>query len=108
VQLTAEVAPGYVYMWEFRVRPERLDEFLRVYGSEGEWARLFGRGDGYLRTDLLQDREDPHRFVTIDSWRSAECWSAFHSCFAAEFAVLDARCEALTLEERSIGVFRPV
>ena len=100
--------PGYAYMWEFRVRPERLHEFLRAYGSQGEWVRLFGRGEGYLRTELHQDREDPHRFVTIDYWRSAEDWSAFRSSFAAEFATLDARCEDLTLEERRIGVFRPV
>ncbi len=107
MQLTDDAGPGYAYMWEFRVRPGRRDEFLRVYGPEGDWAGLFQRGEGYLRTELLQDLEDPDRFVTIDYWRSEESWSSFRARFTKEFETLDARCEAFTLEERRIGLFRP-
>jgi heme-degrading monooxygenase HmoA len=52
-------------------------EFERAYGNEGEWARFFGRGRGYIGTELLRDVETPGRYLVIDRWESADAYNAF-------------------------------
>ena len=93
----------HVLVWEFRVAPGRREEFERRYGPAGDWARLFARGHGYLGTQLLRDADDPDRYLTLDRWRSAAEWQAFRAMHAADYAALDAACEALTSAERSLG-----
>jgi heme-degrading monooxygenase HmoA len=95
--------PGCVAIWQFRVRPECAAEFERVYGPHGAWAELFRDAPGWLGTQLLRDRSDPGRYLTIDSWTSAEAWEILRSARAAEYEALDARCERLTLEELEVG-----
>jgi len=97
--------PGYAYIWEYIVREDRVAEFEHAYGGDGDWVALFRRAPGYLRTVLHRDRRDPHRYVTVDYWESAEAWEAFRTAMSAEFEVIDAQCEDYTLEEREIGVF---
>jgi len=57
-----------ITVWEFRVRPERLSEFLSAYAPGGDWDLLFRRGEGFLSTELLRDERDETRFLTIDRW----------------------------------------
>jgi heme-degrading monooxygenase HmoA len=52
-------------------------EFERVYGPEGEWARFFGQGRGYVGTELLRDLEIPGRYLVVDRWESTEAYNAF-------------------------------
>jgi heme-degrading monooxygenase HmoA len=59
---------GYATLWEFTVAAARQAEFEAHYGPDGTWARLFSRADGYLGTELLRDRADPLRYLTIDRW----------------------------------------
>lgn len=99
----ASPTPGYAYIWEYVVRPGRVAEFEEAYGPNGAWVELFRGAPGYVRTELHRDRSDPHRYLTIDYWDSAEAWEAFRAARFAEFEALDARCEELTLEEREIG-----
>ena len=97
---------AYTYIWAFEVRPEFIEAFLAAYGADGDWVRLFRRGQGYVGTRLLRDREDPHRFLTLDTWRSAEDFRSFRQQFAAEFAALDRSCEAFTVSEVPLGEYR--
>ena len=97
--------PHYTYLWDFRVDAGRREEFVRVYGPQGEWAALFGRAKGYLGTLLLHDAADPQRFVTVDRWQSEADFRNFKAAFAHEYAALDARCEPLTLAETELGSF---
>jgi heme-degrading monooxygenase HmoA len=97
-----------VCAWEFAVRPNCLAEFERLYGSNGEWARLFRRAPGFQRTELHRDRSQPTRFLTLDFWDSREACDRFRRAHAAEYAALDVRCETLTEREREIGRFEPV
>jgi hypothetical protein len=48
---------SYVSLCEFRVNTGFVFEFEKAYGPDGDWARLFRRGDGYLGTELLRDRD---------------------------------------------------
>jgi heme-degrading monooxygenase HmoA len=66
---------------------------------------LFRRSPGYLKTELYRDLDDLHRYVTVDTWESREAHDEFRRRFAAEFAELDAACEALTLREVRFGHF---
>ena len=92
-------------MWEFDARLESWREFERAYGPTGTWARLFRKGDGYVATELLRDRETSGRYVTIDRWDSRAAFEAFRERFAAEYERLDQACEALTTRETLIGRF---
>jgi quinol monooxygenase YgiN len=95
----------FVYIWEYQVKADRLDEFMRVYGPQGEWVKLFQKGTGYISTDLHQDVSDPGRFLTVDSWRSAADRDRFRKEFADEFERLDRYCEQFTARETLVGEF---
>ena len=49
--------------------------------------------------------EGDGRYATIDRWESAADFRSFKESFAESYAILDARCEALTEEETFIGEF---
>jgi quinol monooxygenase YgiN len=95
----------YSYVWEFQVHPDYRAEFESSYGMHGEWINLFQRHPAYIRTDLLRDRNDLLRFLTIDSWKSREQYLSFREEFQYEFEALDAKCEAFTISEQSLGDF---
>jgi len=58
VQSGERATSEHVILWEFLVKPGREKEFERIYGPEGDWARLFARAEGYVRSDLLRDLSD--------------------------------------------------
>lgn len=95
--------PTLVVLWEFRVPAEHREDFVTHYGAEGSWAQLFARDHAYLGTELLQDANDPARYVTVDRWRDASDYADFRRRHASEYARLDASCEALTSEEHFLG-----
>lgn len=99
---------GYTYVWEYRVAAARLQDFLRVYGRDGDWVRLFRGVPGYLRSELYCDRADPLHFITIDHWTSAQAFAAFRASAGEAYKRLDARCAKFTEMEREIGRFVPV
>ena len=98
----------FIYIWAYRVPPERVDEFGRLYGPEGAWVRLFRRAPGYMDTNLYRDRNDVERYVTIDRWESEEAFRDFRARFAEEFERLDRDGEHLTLEETPLGELEPM
>jgi len=95
----------FVYIWEYTVRPETVARFRAIYGPAGDWVRLFARSPGFVRTELYRDAHDPHRFVTVDVWRSAAARDQFRTEHADAFAALDRACAALTEAERFLGDF---
>ena len=96
---------GYTSIWAFEVHPEHVVPFRWHYGEGGAWTQLFRRARGYLGTRLLEDRNDPLRFVTIDTWSSVEDYEAFRAEYASEYAALDRVCEGFTVSETLIGHF---
>jgi heme-degrading monooxygenase HmoA len=103
-----EPQAGYIYIWEYAVRPERLADFERAYGPDGPWVALFRRAPGYVRTELFRDRDVAHWYLTIDYWVSAEAWKSFRASMSSEFEAIDGQCEMLTIEERKIARMEPV
>ena len=51
-------------VWRYAAAPGAEARFAEIYGPEGDWARLFRRAPGYVRTELLRDAEGG--FATID------------------------------------------
>jgi len=98
---------GYATLWEFTVAAARQAEFEAHYGPDGSWARLFRLADGYLGTELLRDRANSLRYLTIDRWESREAWLAFRRAHGAEYERLDLEFEGLTTREAPLGEFEP-
>lgn len=96
---------GYTYLWEFLVQPSRQAEFERHYAPDGSWAALFRQAPGYLGTQLLQDRSNRLRYLTIDRWTGIEAYRAFRARFAEQYEALDRRCEGLTTHEAPLGEY---
>ena len=61
----------------FRYEVRDTAEFERVYGPDGDWARFFRHGRGYVGSELLRDVETPGRYLVVDRWESAEAYNAF-------------------------------
>ena len=97
----------HIVIWEFTVREEHIQEFISAYHSNGDWANLFRRAEGYLGTELLNSHE-PNIFLTVDRWESAACFESFQERFGAEYRKLDTQLEGYTSSEKKVGVFSDV
>ncbi len=96
----------FVIVWEFRVRTGKQREFDRVYGPDGDWARLFRTGKGYICTELVRDLKTPRRYLTIDHWASREAYQRFKKENRTEYQAIDERSASLTDGEIMIGEFQ--
>ncbi len=92
-------------MWRFRAKPDRVEQFRRNYGRDGEWAGLFSRSPEYQGTTLLHDTADPLLFMVVDRWANGDSFARFHQEFRQEYEALDQKCLDLTEEENLIGNF---
>ncbi len=93
----------FVVLWMFEAKAGAEQDFARVYGPDGDWARLFRQSPGFLATELIRDLEIVRRFVTIDRWESRQAFERFKAATQAEYEALDVRCKELTRSERLIG-----
>jgi heme-degrading monooxygenase HmoA len=97
----------YEIFWEYEVRPEQVAAFERLYGADGEWARLFRRADGYVETLLFRDTDRPTRYLTVDRWQSRAAFDTFVDAASSAYAALDRLGSALTVREHRLGAFDP-
>jgi len=95
----------YMILWEFHVKPGREKRFERVYSPEGDWARFFTQGKGYLGTELDRDLQRKGRYLTEDYWTSKTAYESFREQRLAEFRALDKQCAGLTRRETALGKF---
>jgi hypothetical protein len=95
----------FTYIWEFIVLPELEAEFLKHYGPEGSWVKLFKQDSSYLETILLSDSSTQSRYITIDRWKTEQAYNSFREKFANECITQDKLCEGLTKEEKFLGSF---
>jgi heme-degrading monooxygenase HmoA len=95
----------FVVLWMFEAKAGAEEDFARVYGTAGDWARLFRRSPAYVATELIRDVDVARRFITIDRWESRDAFEQFKAAAQPEYEALDARCKQLTRDERLIGHF---
>ena len=98
----------FVALWEFEVKPGCEKRFLKVYGPEGDWAKMFRKDANYQETQLLHDLNRPATYLTMDFWASRQAYETFMATHAAEYEGLDAAGKELTLRERKIGWYEQV
>jgi heme-degrading monooxygenase HmoA len=98
----------FVALWEFEVKPGGEERFERVYGPNGDWAKLFRSDSNYQETRLLRDATRAAMYLTLDFWNSRQAYERFMESHAAEYKKLDAAGESLTLGERKIGWYQMV
>ena len=92
-----------VRVWRYQVAPGREAEFERVYGSDGDWARVFARSEGFLGTRLYRDVEAPDTYLTVDQLDDAEAWSRFLEAHRDAYEAPDRRCGSLTVAEMEVS-----
>ena len=95
----------FVAVWEFQVKLGCEAAFEEMYGPQGDWARLFAQGEGYLGTQLQRDVRQAHRYLTFDFWASQEAYEKFRATHEQGYLQLEPRGEALTERERELGWF---
>ena len=95
----------HLRVWKFRPPADREDEFALAYGSDGVWATLFGRAQGYLGTTLYRPGEPGGWWMTFDRWNSARDFEAFQSDLGDDYRGLDAELEGVAGEEEYVGAF---
>jgi quinol monooxygenase YgiN len=95
-------------VWEFHPKPERVEDFERVYGPDGVWATLFRKSPHYHQTILTRDLNVPGRYLLTDIWDDQTSFSDFKKNFHEEYESLDRECEALTIKEIRIGEFEQI
>jgi heme-degrading monooxygenase HmoA len=93
----------HLVFWRYRIAPGAAAAFEALYGSDGDWARLFRRDPAYRGTELLRDTADDDCYLTVDRWDSRAAYEAFLQAARADYAGLDRRGDALTIEEARLG-----
>jgi heme-degrading monooxygenase HmoA len=96
---------SFVSVFAYEVEPEGRAAFEAVYGPDGEWARFFRDGDGYLGTELL--RRDGS-YLLLDRWRSEAAYDAFLAAAGDEYARRNEAAKRLWRVEQVIGRFESV
>jgi heme-degrading monooxygenase HmoA len=94
----------HAVVWRYRVAAGREAEFEALYGADGDWVRLFRRSGDFLGTDLYRDATQGDVYLSIDRWSARAAYDAFLQAAREDYATLDARGDALTVEETRLGV----
>jgi heme-degrading monooxygenase HmoA len=92
----------------FRYDARDPEEFEQAYGPDGEWARFFRQGAGFIGTELLRDLEEPDRYVVIDRWESIDAYNTFLSKHQAEYLRRGDESRFYYMQELRFGTFENV
>ena len=93
-------------VWTYEVLPECIADFERAYASDGDWAALFSKHEGFLGVQLFRGRAG--LYLTVDNWRSEEDFEAFLAQQRPAYEALDRSTEGWSRAERLVGRFCPI
>ncbi len=92
----------------FRYEVRDQEAFERTYGPDGDWARFFRQGRGYIGTELLHDVDEPERYLVIDRWESSDAYNAFLAEHNEEYMRRADESQFHYLQELRFGTFENV
>lgn len=92
---------SHLRRWRFVVPSENEARFVAAYGSDGDWSRLFGEADGFVKVELWRDEDGS--FITADHWRDRADFGRFQRDFCERYRTLDAELEGLASDETFIA-----
>jgi len=96
----------FVIIWKFEVKAEHEEEFVRVYGENGDWVELFRKAPGYMGSELHRDLQEKKQYLTIDRWNTEESYKAFRIRWAKDYERIDQRCDCWTTNEQLVGLYQ--
>lgn len=96
----------HLRLWRFEVDADKREAFLRAYGPDGDWARLFRIHPGYLKTELWAASDGT--FLTADHWQSEVDFDQFQLDAGDRYAALDAELEGLCKRETFVATAESV
>lgn len=91
-----------IRVWRYDVRAESTEDFARIYGPDGAWARLFSRADGFVGTELYKAVDRPSRYLTVDAFADDASWQRFLLEHRVAYDDLDRQTSELTLAEQEL------
>jgi heme-degrading monooxygenase HmoA len=92
----------------FRYDVREPAAFEEAYGPNGDWARFFRQGAGYIGTELLRDVEESDRYMVIDRWESADTYNAFLTEHQTEYLRRGDDSRLYYLQELRLGTFENI
>ena len=95
----------FLALWEFEVKPGCEEKFVRVYGANGAWAKLFLQDSMYRGTRLVKDTERERVYLTLDFWETREAYEKFKKENTTEYERIDKECEGMTARETCLGEY---
>lgn len=98
----------YHIIWEYRVKPDHILVFEKLYSRQGKWVKLFSRSAHYHSTDLLKSSDNPSRYLTIDHWETEEHYKAFLQTEKKAYLEIDRLGGAITESETKIGDYSDI
>ena len=93
-------------VWRYEVDPAHEGAFRAFYRPDGDWARLFARGEGFLGLELGCEGEGS--YVTIGRWRSAADFDTCLGRFRGEYEAMDQCTTGWTRGEEFVGRYEQV
>jgi heme-degrading monooxygenase HmoA len=82
--------------------------FEEIYGANGEWARFFRQGPGYIGTELLRDLDEPDRYMVVDRWETIDAYNVFVAEHQQEYLERSDEARLHYLQELRFGAFENV
>jgi hypothetical protein len=95
-------------IWIYEVNDGFMDQFRAAYGPDGKWVTLYRHCSGYIKTMLLQDLDNPNRFVAIDYWLSFSAYASMKEIVAPEYEYLVKQCKPYTASVEHWGIFESI
>lgn len=91
---------------EVIVKQETRGQFELVYGVGGAWSKLFDKSPGFRGTTVLNDINNPKRYLIVNLWDTeVQQEQALSEC-ADDYAKLKTNLEDWTESQVEVGVFR--
>lgn len=93
-------------IWEFVVKQNARGQFELAHGPGGAWSKLFARSPGFRGATLLQDTENPLRYLAVELWETETQREQALAERQAEYLGLEAALAEWTESQARVGVFR--
>jgi quinol monooxygenase YgiN len=92
-------------IWQFEARPDKTEEFERLYGADGEWTKLSRRSRSFLGSSFLRDLATPERYVLVEYWSEMLVYEKHLVDFDAQIKALEKRREECLVRVEPAGVY---
>ena len=77
-----------------------------MFRRDGIWARILGRVEGYLATEVKRESPDDERYRVRDFWKSHRGFESFRERFSEDIAEFDRQIvDELVEKQEFVGAY---